>query len=240
MLMVRSIALLTSVALLACAAAVQAAPVSSNLNEALGDSGWRIYGPSHYDLEVSIDGEGQSGDVKWVAITLSKNFRFGPDPLTGLYPAIELDFTQMDGVATDDLANRIIIQSELINNSTGTDWTDYHWKLFGHEIARFNRDLTNPTADFEEDGWWLDAFGEFAWDYDAEHDIDMLNAFSGVVPAGEGFFPGTGSGSMIIDITLDGLAPEPAIFKFVQAPTPEPATLGLLALGGAALFYKRR
>ncbi|MFW6155271.1 MAG: PEP-CTERM sorting domain-containing protein [Planctomycetota bacterium] len=134
----------------------------------------------------------------------------------------------------------IIIQSELVNNSTGTDWTDYHWKLFGHEIARFNRDLTNPTTDFQEDGWWLDAFSEFAWDYDVEHDIDMLNAWNGVVPAGEAFFPGSGSGSLVIDIQMAIGAPEQAIFKFVQTPTPEPATAGLLAIGGILLLRKRR
>lgn len=238
--MVRSLALLTFCALLTCAGVVQAAPVS-NLDEPLGNSGWRIFGPSHYDLEVSVDGEGDANGVQWVAITISKNFRFGPDPLTGLYPAIELDFSQMDGVAPENLATRIIIQSELINNSTGTDWTDYHWKLFGHEIARFNRDLTNPTADFEEDGWWLDAFSEFAWDYDAEHDIDMLNAWNGVVPDGEAFFPGSGSGSLVIDVTLDGQStPDTAVFKFVQTPTPEPATISLLVLGGAVLLSKRR
>ncbi|NLF32059.1 MAG: PEP-CTERM sorting domain-containing protein [Planctomycetes bacterium] len=225
---------------MACAAVSQAAPVS-NLDEPLGDSGWRIYGPDHYNLQVSVDGEGVTEGVRWVAITVSRNFRFGPDPLTGLYPSIELDFAQVEGVALDDLATRIIIQSEAINNSTGTDWNNFQWKLFGHGIAQFNRELTNPTTDFMENGWLIEPFTQFAWDYDALREIDMLNVWGGTVADGDAFFPGTGSGSLVIDVTLDDPGmPAPAIFKTALTPIPEPATVGLLALGGLMLLRRRR
>ena len=125
--------------------------VDDGFDEPLGDSGWRIQGPGYCELQLAIDDEGVTDDIKWVAISISKNFRFGPDPFTGLYPAIELDFMQMEGVAREDLATRIIITSEMINNSTGTDWLDYHWRLYGHGIAMFNRELTNPTVEVAED-----------------------------------------------------------------------------------------
>ena len=217
------------------------AAVSTTRGFPLGNSGWRILGPTYYDLGISIDGEGETSGIKWVAITISKNFRIGPDPFTGLFPSIELDFMQMDGVADDDLATRIIIQSEAINNSTGRDWTDYHWTLFGHGIARFNRDMTNVTTNFLENGWLIDPFVEHAWDYDDNSDVEELSVWHGVVPPGGVFIPGTGSGSLVIDVDLDvPNRPAPAIFKFLQAPTPEPTTICLLGLGSLAIFRKRR
>jgi hypothetical protein len=218
------------------------AAVRLGFDEPLGNSGWRVQGPGYAELQLAIDAEGETHGIKWVAISISKNFRFGPDPFTGLYPAIELDFMQMDGVHLEDLATRIIITSELVNNSTDTDWFDYHWRLFGHGIASFNRELTNPTGEVSEDGWLISPFDQYAWSTDHVFGTEELSVWDGVVPNGDAFFPGSGSGSLVIDINLvhDSPHDSPAIFKFWQAPTPEPATLTLLALGGAVVTRRRR
>ena len=238
---IRILALCATLAVGVCSA--QAAfRVDDGFDEPLGDSGWRIQGPGYCELQLAIDDEGVTDDIKWVAISISKNFRFGPDPFTGLYPAIELDFMQMEGVAREDLATRIIITSEMINNSTGTDWLDYHWRLYGHGIAMFNRELTNPTVEVAEDGWLIDPFASYAWDTDDVFGTEELSVFDGVIPNNDAFFPGSGSGSLIIDIDpyCDLPCVEPAIFKFWQAPTPEPTTLALLAIGGMILSRRPR
>jgi len=235
------LALCATLALGVCSAQA-ASRVDDGFDELLGDSGWRIQGPGYCELQLAIDDEGVTDDIKWVAISISKNFRFGPDPFTGLYPAIELEFRQAEGVPLEDLATRIIITSEMISNSTGTDWLDYHWRLYGHGIAAFNREMTNPTVEVTEDGWLIDPFGSYEWDTDEVFGTEELSVFDGVVYDGRSFFPGSGSGSLVIDIDpyCDDPCQDPAIFKFWQAPTPEPTTLALLALGSLAFLRRQR
>ncbi len=220
--------------------------VMSTEDVPLGNSGWKVNGPSYYDLNVDVQSEGENGGIKWVSIIISKNFRFGPDPFTGDFPSITLTFSQVDDVAAEDLATRIIILEENIANSTGSDWTDFHWLLFRHGIAGFNQEMTNPTTDVQEYGWLISPFTQYTWEQNPALDVEMLSVEGGVVLDNESFHAGTGSGTMVIDIDL-GLndapidaPPSPAIFKLSQMPTPEPATLTLLAVGGVALLRRRR
>ncbi len=203
----------------------------------LGDSGWTVTGPSFYELVVVVDGEGIDSDgVPFVAIEISKKFRFGPDPDTGVFPSITLDFSQTKPDA--ETAARIYLADETVTNLTGAEWQDFHWVLFRHGTAQFNQDKTNVTTDVNENGWLIAPFTEHEWTVNDASDTEELSVWGGSVPADGVFFPGNGSGNLVIDLELTG--PDPASFTFKQIPTPEPTVLCLLAAGGAGLLARRK
>ena len=62
-----------------------------------------------------------------------------------------------------------------------------------------------------------------------------------VVAAGSSWYPGSGAldGELFIDVVPSENAPY-TVFAFKERPTPEPATLGLMLLGGLALLRRRK
>jgi len=153
--------ILSLCATIALVGGVSRGAVLANFDEPLGDSGWRVQGPSWCELQLAYEQE-EVGGIDTVFITIYKTFRYGPDSF-GRFPGIELSFRQMDGVPTEELATRIVIESEIIENATGSDWYDYHWKLFGCSAASFNQEMTNPTTDPDEEGWYIDPFTQADW-----------------------------------------------------------------------------
>ncbi|MCB9852956.1 MAG: PEP-CTERM sorting domain-containing protein [Phycisphaerales bacterium] len=110
-----------------------------------------------------------------------------------------------------------------LNNTTNFDWTDFHIDLLPNPSGGAISNVTAlPNAAFGNvmvmdnmDGtysiWW-----------------DNFTGGSGV-PIG---------GMTSLDFSLDITGS--IAFKMVQHPTPEPATLSLLAIGGLALIRRRR
>jgi len=231
--------ILSLCATIALVGGVSRGAVLANFDEPLGDSGWRVQGPSWCELQLAYEQE-EVGGIDTVFITIYKTFRYGPDSF-GRFPGIELSFRQMDGVPTEELATRIVIESEIIENATGSDWYDYHWKLFGCSAASFNQEMTNPTTDPDEEGWYIDPFTRADWIIDEVFGTEELALSEGVVLDGDAFFPGTTPGGLVIDIDLDNVPCQPPItFGLWQAPTPEPATLALVVLGGVVVIRQRR
>lgn len=209
------------------------------IQASLGNSGWQVSGTTTGSVAVVVDGEGIDDDGKrFVAIEIIKVFRDRPDPQTQALPPICLTFTQTGSSQTT--AQRIYIADEMITNFTGVTWVDFHWIVGVTDTARFNRALTNPTVNPQQEGFQLAPFTGFEWSADQGIGVETLSAFGGAVPNGATFFPGTGVGNLVIDIVgLDRQGA--AVFILKEIPTiPEPASLLLISGGGALVLLRRR
>jgi len=163
-----------------------------------------------------------------IAFEISKDFTQGPG-VGGVFPSILIQFTQ---VGTDaNTVDRMIITQEAITNLTGSVWTDFHWAVLDMGQAWFNPTDTNfNTAPFTNQ-----SFSNFL-DSPTNQKPTEFNVDGGVVPdSGFTWFP---SGDLVIDIDLS--APGPVTFNLKEFPTPEPASIALLAMGAVAVLRRRR
>jgi hypothetical protein len=194
----------------------------------LGSSGWQAEFDSSLDPFVDINYVDQVGDS--VIIQKAAEFTQGPDPLTGLFPTIPIVFRQV-GAST---VSSIVISDEIITNSTGVDWTDFHWDVLDGPDAFFDSGpgfmfdttpLTNQMFSPDDRSFWVDGFGVGPGGTDA------------VVADGSVWFPGDGAinGNLVINVVSTGST----VFTLKETPTPEPGTLVLLALGGLAALRRQ-
>jgi len=175
------------------------------------DSGWDATINDSENVDIVVDAINVVED--YVVIEIFKNFRDFDTPIV-------IDFE-----SSPNAVNIIRISDENIVNLTGVDWTDYHWEIIN---------VTGGTATFADPG----DFSVAPFDTKVLT-LDTLDAFGGgPVLDGSVFAPGQNSGPL--DIVTDPAGVELVSFTLVQYPTPEPATLAVLALGGLVLLRRRR
>ena len=190
----------------------------------LGDSGWEAVLYDGPNVGILIDAEND----QFVMIEIIKTF--AQPSQSGMFAPITIDFNQ---IASDGATRAIIVlNDEIITNNTGSDWLDYHWSLEGP--AAFNISMT------ETSGFDVSPFTNMDWTpkagWSANH-ASVLSVDGGVVPDGATFFPGVDAGLLVIDVDLSG---QDSSFPLSQHPTPEPATLLLLAAGLPILARHKR
>lgn len=192
----------------------------------LGASGWEaVFDDSLVGLvDIAVD------LVTDDAVFIQKSAEFTQGPGPGGFPRIPILFRQTQA----DAVSQIIINDEIITNSTGADWTDFHFELLDGGDAVFDTSSVFDTTPFNNqffspDGteFTVDGFGLGPGGTDA------------IIPDGAVWFPGNGAfdGELIINVTPHAQAPF-AVFTLKETPTPEPASL-LLLLAGAALLRRR-
>ncbi|MBN2473514.1 MAG: PEP-CTERM sorting domain-containing protein [Pirellulales bacterium] len=217
--------------LLLSPAAVRASIVTIDLADPESglQSGWRA---TFNDDVVGINVLGVSLGAGELVIQVDKKFTLPPNPETGQFQTIIVDFTQwLPDAAT---VGTVRIESERIVNNTGADWTDYHWEVMDHGNAWFDIDASQGFGlgpSFHSLFWWPRIVDPTR--------ADALDVFNGLVPDGTGYLPGTTviDTDLVIRTNLDEEAP--LSFTFKQYPTPEPATVALMGMGLMAIFVRR-
>ncbi len=98
--------------------------------------GWRASWDNSLDglVEIRDDGVATVGGEDVQIIEKSAEFTQAP-PLPGLpFPTIQITFMQ----TSPDAVNFIAIDDEIITNSTGVRWTDFHMTILNHNDAFFD------------------------------------------------------------------------------------------------------
>ena len=216
-----------------CVLAVSVAVMFAGTAEAaviqLGDSGWLAAVNQDWDIGVVVD------DIidDAVIIQIVKRFVGEPDEF-GLMPAMYIEFIKN----SEQAVGQIIITDEFVTNDTSQNWIDYHMELavsiFDPE-AGFSTD-SNPSGD---------QFAAVVLSGSNGYNglPTRFDFYDGLVPNNpqdqDDFRPGYDSGSMIIVADPQMEIGQRILLK--EYPTiPEPATLGLLLVGGLALLRRRR
>jgi len=185
------------------------------------DSGWSVTYNTDV-VEVAVDAVSLEDD--YLLIQISKDFVYPPNPITGRFPAIMVDFVQrLDDAAT---VSSIRIADESITNLTGAVWTDFHWAVMNHGNAWFDVPASGdfgiqPAPHFQTQIWSL---------VDGTTDrATGLTLVDGLVTKGSSYYPGVDDSDLVIHVDLSD--PNPMSFTLKEYPTPEPGTMALLGIG---------
>lgn len=222
----------TIVALLTALLSVSAAQAGS-IDLCGGAAGWRATWDNSLDGLVQIIASDCSQLANGrVFIEKSAQFTQGPSP-SGVFPTISITFNQ---TAVTNVT-RIIIEDEIITNSTGSDWTDFHMDLIDSGDAVFDVAATAGSGGPPPIGFSIAPF-TIAGFSNGNTRLDILG---GVVPNGSQWFPGSGALDGELHIAVNPHAQAPfTVFSLKETPTPEPTSLAMLALGAAAVLRRRR
>lgn len=192
--------------------------------------GWQAEWAPSLDATVDMTSYGVIGD----ALVIQKSAEFTQAPQGGVFPTIPIVFRQIDASAV----SKIAIDDEIITNSTGVDWTDFHMQLLDGIDVAFDPAATLGSGGPGPIGWTIDPFTQAAF----SQDNMALDIWGGVVPDQTSWFPGNGltNGQLLINVVpKDGITEPFTVFTLKETPTPEPASLILLAMGGLAVLRRR-
>ncbi len=217
---------------LALVCALCLSPAAQAGSIVLGDSGWEAIWDVSLDPFVDIAVDAVTDNA--VFIEKSAEFTQGPGP--GGFPAIPIVFRQIAVPAVE----MIVINDEIITNSTGADWTGFNMTLLDGGNATFNQALTDASgggAGFSTSPFDNQLFGNSDTLFSVNGFGLGPNGSDATVADGGIWFPGL-VGELYIDVVPQTTAPF-TLFTLKETPTPEPTT-GVLLMAAAALCTRRR
>jgi hypothetical protein len=217
----RAIAALSALVIFALMTAVSDAGVVN-----LG-SGWQASWDASLDGLVNVETVSAGSD----ALVIRKSAEFTQAPVNGIFPTIPIVFQQVAWPA----AAHIVIDSETVKNSTGVVWTDFHLDLLDHGDAVFDPALTAASAGPLPIGWNIAPFTQAAFNATRTR----LDLSGGVVANGQFWLPGgaPNGGQLWTDVVPSQT--NFTLFTLKETPTPEPAAMSLLLLGGVCLLARK-
>ncbi|NNF43008.1 MAG: hypothetical protein HKO59_06965 [Phycisphaerales bacterium] len=202
--------------------AVTASPALAGVVDIGG--GWQAEWDASLDPFVDVVSNGVVGD----AVFIQKAAEFTQGPVGGIYPSIPIVFRQ---IAPGAVSN-IVIDDEIIVNSTRSDWSGFDMTLLDGGDVAFDPAATAGSGGGGPIGFSIAPFttAEF------NDDLTRLSIGGGTLSDTGVWFPGNGAddGQLWINVNPTGNT----IFTLKETPVPAPGVVGLLVAGG--LIRRRR
>ena len=216
--------------LLVIGSALALAPMSAHAGLVDIGGGWEALWDNSLDDFVDVIGT----DVTTDAVFIQKSAEFTQGPQNGIFPTIAITFRQTSA----DAVSNIVIDDEIITNSTGIAWLDFHMVLLNGNDAVFDDVATATSGGPGPIGFSISPFTQAAFTSDRKR----LDISGGIVPDGGVWFPGSGVSDGQLWISVSPKENEPfTVFTLKEAPTvPAPSTVCLLAIGAMSLLGRRR
>jgi hypothetical protein len=152
------------------------------------------------------------------------------------FPTIQVTFMQ----TRPDAVNFIAIDDEIITNSTGVRWTDFHMTILNHNDAFFDPARTLASGGGSPIGFSVAPFAQAEFGPDNRR----LDIWDGVVEPGEVWRPGSGVNNGLLWMEVNTHTGEPGdpftVFTLKETPTPAPGGVALLGASGMVAFSRRR
>lgn len=209
-------------ALVGCAGSFASADVIRNLG-----GGWQVVIADAVadQIDIVADGFVTINGVRTLVIEKFAEFR-SYDPQTGLFGGLSVQFRQI--AADANTATRIIITDEGLYNNTAQPWGGFRMQLIDSGQAGFD-----PVATFNS-GF---TYGPFTT-MNFSMGNTQVDFGGGSVAPGTNWYPGLGTGGLVIDVNLSN--ENAVVFTLKETPTPTPGAAALLGLGMLAGSRRRR
>jgi hypothetical protein len=203
-----------------------AMPASAGLIDIGG--GWEAQWDASLDPFVDVVSLGVMGD----AVFIEKSAEFTQGSSGGIFPSISIIFRQ----TAPDAVSNIVIEEELITNSTGEDWGGFVMNLVNGDDALFDPVATAASGGPGPIGFSIAPFTDAAF----TADLKQLDIGNGIVADGEVWRPGDmgTDGQLWIDVNT---VPGDTQFALKERPVPVPGPgTGFLAMLAARALVGRR
>lgn len=216
---------------LALGSALAGALVAGSANAGtivLGNSGWQATWDNSLDPFVSMNVN--LVDFGQDAVFIEKIVEFTQAPVNGVFPSVAIVFQQI----SPNAVSNIVIDDEIITNSTGVAWGGFQMDVLNHGEVLFDPAMTAASGGGGPVGWSIAPFTTAAYG----NANSRLTMGGGTINPGQVWFPGGGANNGQLWINVTSLSGS-TLFVLKETPlVPAPGALALL--GVAAITGSRR